>query len=325
MTLLPRNPWLRLLVRRGLQVVALALIIGTLCFFMVRALPGDLAMRVAAGRYGMDLVSSAAAEGVRSELGLHQPAWRALLDWWRDLALLNLGQSLITQRPVWSEVVHHLGATLRLSAAALAVALALGLPLGLWSGLRPGSVADRASWMLAVVLRGTPPFLLSVLLIMVVAVHWGFLPVGGDERNASMVLPAMALGLGLGAGLARVTRTAVREVVDSPALEFARTKGLNDLQAMVHHGLRNAAVPVVAYLGVQTVFLVEGALVVETLFAWPGIGHALVHAIFGRDIPVVQGTALGMALLFVVFNLLMDAACVALDPRQRQGGPTWTR
>ena len=129
---------------------------------------------------------------------------------------------------------------------------------------------------------------------------------------------AIVLGLGLGAGLARVTRSAMQEVAQSPAFEFARTKGLTDMQAMLRHGLRAAAVPVVAYLGVQTLFLVEGALVVETVFAWPGIGHALVHAIFGRDIPIVQGAALAMALMFVLFNLLLDAACVALDPRQQR-------
>ena len=130
MNLSLRNPWLHMLGLRGLQVVALALIIGTLCFFMVRALPGDLAMRVAAIRYGLDLVSGAAADTVRAELGLDQSAWQGLLGGWRDMATFNLGQSLITQRPVWVDVGHHLGATLRLSAAALAVALAVGLPLG---------------------------------------------------------------------------------------------------------------------------------------------------------------------------------------------------
>ena len=318
MNLLLRNPWLHMLGRRGLQVVALALIIGTLCFFMVRALPGDLAMRVAASRYGLDLVSGAAADAVRAEMGLNQSALQGLLGWWRDMATLNLGQSLITQRPVWGEVAHHLGATLRLSAAALAIAFAVGVPLGVWAGLRPQGWVDKASWLMAVVLRALPPFLLSVLLILLVAVQWGFLPAGGDESQASLVLPALTLGLGLAAGLARVTRAAMLEVVVSPFFEFARTKGLSDWQALVRHGLRNAAVPVTAYLGVQALFLVEGALVVETLFAWPGIGHALVHAVFGRDIPVVQGTALCMGVLFVVFNLLVDAACLALDPRHTQ-------
>ena len=131
------KPWAALLGRRLVQVLAVSLLIGTLCFLMVRALPGDLAMRVAAGRYGYDLVSNAAADAVRAELGLDRPGWLALLHWWRDMATFNLGQSLVSQRSVWHEVEHHRGATLRLSAAALAMAFAVGVPLGVWAGLRP--------------------------------------------------------------------------------------------------------------------------------------------------------------------------------------------
>ena len=167
------KPWAALLGRRLVQVLAVSLLIGTLCFLMVRALPGDLAMRVAAGRYGYDLVSNAAADAVRAELGLDRPGWLALLHWWRDMATFNLGQSLVSQRSVWHEVTHHLGATLRLSAAALAIAFAVGVPLGVWAGLRPKGWVDKASWLMAVVLRALPPFLLSVLLILLVAVQWG--------------------------------------------------------------------------------------------------------------------------------------------------------
>ncbi|MGJ7610094.1 MULTISPECIES: ABC transporter permease [unclassified Variovorax] len=321
------SPWPGLLARRAVQVVALALLIGTLCFFMVRSLPGDLATRIAAGRYGYDLVSNAAADAVRSELGLDRPVWLALLHWWGDMARLDLGTSLVTGHAVWREVAHQLGATVELAASALFVAVAAGLPLGVWAGLHAGGWVDRATVVFAVVLRAMPPFLLAVLLMLVVAVQLGMLPIGGrgsgngngHGHGAGLLLPALTLGLGLAAGLARVARGAMREVVVSPHYEFARTKGLSDMQALLRHGLRNAAVPVVAYLGVHAVLLVEGAVVVETLFAWPGIGHALVHAVFGRDVPMVQGTALCMGLLFVVFNLLVDAACIALDPRQRQG------
>jgi len=124
----------------------------------------------------------------------------------------------------------------------------------------------------------------------------------------------------LAAGLARVTRASLRDALASPFMEFARTKGLTDRAALVRHGLRHASLPVVAYLGVHAVLLAEGAVVVETLFAWPGIGHALVHAVFGRDVPMIQGTALCMGVLFVSFNLLVDSACLALDPRQRLKG-----
>ena len=311
--------WTAMLLRRGLQIVALALLVGTLCFFMARLLPGDLATRIAAGRYGYDLVNNAAADAVRAELGLDRPLWSGLLHWWGDIARLDLGRSVVSGDTVWAEIAHQLGATLELSAGALAVALAVGLPLGVWSGLHAGGWIDRVTLGLAVVLRAMPPFLLAVLLMVLVAVRLGFVPVAGDDGHGSLVLPALTLGLGLAAGLARVARAAVRDAAGSPSCEFARIKGLSDRQALLRHGLRQAAVPVIAYLGVHAVFLVEGAVVVETLFAWPGIGHALVHAVFGRDVPMIQGTALCMGLLFVLFNLLVDAACLALDPRRRTG------
>ncbi|KQM71169.1 ABC transporter permease [Xylophilus sp. Leaf220] len=312
-----RSPWAALLARRSVQVVALALLIGTLCFFMARALPGDVAMRIAASRYGYDLVGNAAAAAVRAELGLDRPLWQALADWWATLARLDLGRSLVSGDPVWHEVRAQLGATLDLAVAALLLAMAIGLPLGAWAGLHAGGRIDRATLALAVLLRAMPPFLLAVLLMLLVAVRIGALPVAGDDHAGSLLLPALTLALGLAAGLARVFRQALRDAVQSPAYEFARTKGLDDTQALLRRALRSAAVPVVAYLGVHAVFLVEGAVVVESLFAWPGIGHALVHAIFGRDVPMIQGTALCMGLLFVVFNLLVDAACLALDPRRR--------
>jgi peptide/nickel transport system permease protein len=170
------------------------------------------------------------------------------------------------------------------------------------------------------VLRGLPPFMLALLLMLAFAVHLGMLPAAGDDGHGSLLLPAATLGLPLAAGLARVARGALREVRRSPAYEFARTKGLPPSTVLLRHGLRAAAVPVTAWLGVQTVFLLEGAIVVESLFAWPGIGHALVHAIFGRDVPMIQGAALCMGLLFVLFNLCVDGICMLLDPRVRSGG-----
>lgn len=313
------SPWAKLVARRGFQVLALAVLIGTVCFFMARALPGDMAMRIAAGRYGYDMVSGAAADAVRTELGLNQSMAMALMQWLRDIARFDLGVSLVTGQSVWAEVSEQLGATATLALAALGLAAALGLPLGIWSGLHPGGWVDRITLALAVVLRAMPAFLLALILMLLVAVKLGALPVAGDGQSGGLLLPALTLALGLGAGLARVTRSAVLDLLASPAYEFARTKGLSDRQALLRHGLRLAALPVVAYLGVHAVFLFEGAVVVETLFAWPGIGHELVHAVFGRDVHMLQGAALCMGVVFVLFNLLVDAACLALDPRQRMG------
>lgn len=309
----------RILLRRGFQALMLALIIGTLCFLMIRSLPGDMAMRIAANRYGYDVVGDAAARAVAAELGTQLSGWPAFTGWLSDLLRLDLGRSLVTDESVWSEVSHQLGATIRLSLAALGLGALIGIPLGLLCALRAGGLIDRLMLGLTVLLRATPPFLLAVLLMLVVAVKMGMAPVAGDAHgSSSLLLPALTLALGLAAGLARVTRNSFLDVIRTPAWNFARIKGLSDIQVLMRHGLRNAAVPILSWLGVQAVFLVEGTVVVETLFAWPGIGHALVHAIFARDVPVIQGTALSIGLLFVAFNLLVDTCCLWLDPRQRK-------
>ncbi len=313
----PLRPLAGVFARRALQALFVALAVGTVSFFLMRLLPGDLAFRIAAGRYGYDIVSAAAAEAVRAELGLDRPWFHALAAWWGELLHLDLGVSLVSGEPVAGDIAHQLGHTLVLALSAVALSLLIGPPLGVLAGLRPGGVLDRATLVLAVVLRALPPFVLGILLIIGLAVHLGYLPAAGHGEATSLVLPALTLALGLAAGSCRVARDAMRDAAGSAWFAFARTKGLPDRAALLRHGLRNAAVPVVAYVGVQLAFVIEGVVILETLFAWPGIGHALVHAIFWRDIPMVQGTVLVLALLFVLLNALVDLACLAIDPRRR--------
>lgn len=149
--------WTAMLLRRAIQIFALGLLVGTVCFFMARSLPGDMATRIAAGRYGYDLVSNAAADAVRLELGLDRPLWLALLHWWGDIARLDLGTSLVSGHAVWREVAHQLAATIELAVASVFVAAVVGLPLGIWSGLHAGGWVDRFTLALAVVLRALPP------------------------------------------------------------------------------------------------------------------------------------------------------------------------
>lgn len=306
-----------ILLRRLIQALLVALLVGTLCFVMIRLLPGDLAYRIAAGRYGYDLVNSAAADAVRSELGLDRPAIDAWAAWFGHLLHLDLGTSFVTARPVWFEVREGLEHTIALSAAAFGLSLLIGPPLGLWAGLRPHGLIDRVALGLSVLLRSLPPFLIGLLLIIVFAVRIHALPAGGHTDHGAMLLPALTLALGLSAVSMRITRTATIAVVRSDHYLFARTKGLARARLIVRHALRNVGVPVIGYLGYQATYLIEGVVVVETLFAWPGIGHALVHAIFGRDVPMLQGTALMMGLLFVLLNALVDLTSIWIDPRLR--------
>lgn len=307
----------RILLQRGLQALVVAALVGTLSFLMMRMLPGDTAFRVAAARYGFDMVSAAAAEAVRAELGLALPWTDALLRWWHHLLQFDLGLSSVTGAPVIDEIVHQLGHTLRLAVAALAVSCAIAVPLGFAAGLRAGGALDRGTLVASVLLRAMPPFVLGIVLVTVLAIEWNLMPAGGHHIHGALLMPALTLGLGLAATSMRVARNAMASVAEAPYFAFARVKGLTDGQALLRHGVRNAAIPLVAYLGVQLVYLVEGVVVIETLFAWPGIGHALVHAIFGRDVPMIQGTALVMGLMFVALNTLVDLACAWIDPRVR--------
>jgi len=303
--------------RRLLQAALVALLVGTLCFFMTRMLPGDMAYRIAAGRYGYDMVTSAAADAVRHELGLDRPLLSALADWWSKLWHLDLGLSQVTGQPVIHEIAEQLVPTLKLSVLALGLSFLIGPTIGLLAGLRPGGWLDRSTLTLSVLLRALPSFLLGLLLVLIFSVQMGALPAAGHDDHGSIMLPALTLALGLAAVSSRVARDAMVSVRSSAYFAFALTKGLTLQQALLHHGIRNVAVPVISYLGVQLVYLIEGVVLVETIFAWPGIGHALVHAIFGRDVPMIQGTALILGLMFVIFNSLIDVICSLIDPRRR--------
>ncbi|WP_408896587.1 ABC transporter permease [Nocardioides sp. R1-1] len=306
------------LLRRAAQGLGVAVLVSALCFLVVQRLPGDAAYRIAAGRYGYDLVDQETADAVRAELGLDRPLWQQLGSWLGDLFQLDFGRSLVTSRPVLEEVGYYLLGTLQLAGTALLVAVVLGGGIGVLAARRPGGLLDRAATAWVAGVRAVPPFLLGLLLVVVLSAQLGLLPAVGHGSASSLVLPALTLGIGLSGLVARVTRDAVVEVQRSDQVRFARTKGLRERWVLLRHVVRNAAVVLVPYLGVQVVVLIEGVVVVESLFAWQGLGHALVHAVFWRDVPVLQATALVLALLIVTVNTLVDLAVLWLDPRPRR-------
>lgn len=293
-------------------------VVSTVSFALLQSLPGDVAYRVAAGRYGYDLVSTGSADLLRSELGLDRPVWQQLLSWWGDLARLDLGTSLVTSRPVTDELALYLSATLLLVGVGLAGAVLIGVTLGAAAGARPGGVVDRLTTVWVAVTRSVPPFLLGLLLILLVSVRLGVLPAAGHGERGTLVLPATTLALALSGIVARVTRDTVAQLDASSFVAFARTRGLPRAVVLRRHVARNAGVTLLAYVGVQALILVEGVLVVELVFTWPGLGHALVHAVFWRDIPVLQGATLALGLLVVLINTAVDLASLALDPRPRR-------
>jgi peptide/nickel transport system permease protein len=307
------NALLRLFAQAGF----VALAVGALSFLLMRSLPGDAAFRIAAGRYGYDMVDAAAAESVRRELGLDRSGLEQFVQWLSDLLQFRLGESMVSGIPVVEEMGYQLGSTLQLSIAAWLMALLLGCVMGAAMALRGGAVA-RSLDALCTLLRASPSFLIGVVLMLLLAVHLKLLPVAGHDEAQSIVLPALTLALALGAGIAQVVRHRLAQVMASDSFEYALTKGVPLRHALLRHAAPAVALPALAYAGVQLVLLIEGVVVVESLFAWPGIGHALLHAVIARDVPMIQGTALVMALMFVLLNALVDLLVKILDPRLRE-------
>lgn len=213
--------------------------------------------------------------------------------------------------------MHNLGHSLLLAGAATLLSLFIAIPIGVYCGKRTDRWADNLALLTSIMIKAQPVFLIGLGLVILFALQLNWFPVAGFGHPKFLVLPALALALGMAAMSSRMIRNASAQVLQSPYYAFARLKGLNHEQAFTRHAQRNIALPVMAFVGIQAVSLVEGIVMIESLFSWPGVGHALSHAIFQRDIPMIQGSALVMGLLFVALNTLVDLAQYALDPRLR--------
>jgi ABC-type dipeptide/oligopeptide/nickel transport system permease component len=300
---------------RLMQAFFVVLSVGLLTWFLVRSLPGDMAWRIASGRYGYDRVDADAVARVQQELSGAAEQGSALLHWLLDLLQFNFGRSLVSGEPVMDELRWQLSQTLALAGVSLLLALAITLPLGIWAGCHANGKLDRLLFWLTSMLKSVPHFALGMLLIVLFALQLDWLPSAGHGELRHFLLPALTLALSLSAVGVRVVREATWQVVNAGYYQWGEQKGLATVTLLRRHGLRNLGTPVLTWFGMQFVWLVEGVVVVETLFAWPGIGHALVHAIFARDVPVIQASAMTLGLLFVLLNMLVDAGCHLLDPR----------
>ncbi|TDO97312.1 ABC transporter permease [Marinomonas balearica] len=306
-----------LLFKRFIQLIMVAWGVGTLTFILMRSLPGDMAYRLAASRYGQDNFDSSTAELIRHELKLDQSAWSAYFSWLGDLLQLNLGNSMVSDLPVMDTLSHMLGHSLLLAGVGMIIAILLAFPLGLWAA-KYGGWADRLTLLFSTSVRALPVFVIGVLLILVFSLELELLPVAGFGTPAHLILPSLALAISLAAVSSRIIRNEAKRVFNSSFFEFAQIKGLSTRKAFQRHGWRNLLVPVIAFFAIQLITVVEGVVMIESLFSWPGIGHGLAHAIFARDIPIIQGAALLMGIMFVVLNTLVDIISYYLDPRIKQ-------
>jgi ABC-type dipeptide/oligopeptide/nickel transport system permease component len=256
-------------------------------------------------------------EQLRRQYGLDQPILVQYRDYLLGLVRFDLGRSLRTDRPIAQDLLERYPATIILAAAGLVVALVLAIPLGVNAALNRGTVRDK-TWMgVLLVLGSIPEFVLGLALMNWLSLRFGWLPASGTGDWRYLVLPALSLGLGSAALFARLIRSSLLEVLQSDFVRTARAKGLTRRRVIYGHAFRNALIPFVTAFGIRLGYLLGGAIVVETIFAWPGIGRYLVDAILKRDLFVVRSTALAIAVGFVAINIAVDVLYVVLNPRIR--------
>jgi peptide/nickel transport system permease protein len=304
-----------LALRRLALTLPTILAAATLVFLLVHLVPGD-PVDVMLG----ETAAPADREALRRTLGLDRPLLVQYAAFLGGVATGDLGRSLVHGTPVADLLAARIPATVELTLAALAIAVALALPLGLAAAARPGTWIDRGSVGFALLGVSVPGFWLGPMLILLFAIDLRWLPVSGRGSLAHLVLPALTLGLGMAAILTRMTRASVLEALGEDYVRTARAKGVGRRAILVRHALRNALAPVVTILGLQFGALLAGAVITETIFAWPGLGRLLIDAINQRDYPVVQGCILVIAASFVAANALADLVNLWLDPRTRPVG-----
>lgn len=284
----------------------------TLVFLLIHLIPGD-PVDVMLG----ETARAADKVRLRHQLGLDRPLPIQYARYLRGLARANLGRSLHSGRPVRRMIVARYPATLELTGAALLVAVLLAAPLGILAATRPGSLLDAVCRGFAIAGASVPNFWLGPLLILIFAITLEWAPVSGRDGLAHLLLPALTLGMGMAAVLIRMLRATLLDRLGDDYIRTARAKGASPRRVVLTHALRNAVLPVVTVLGLQAGALLAGAIITETIFAWPGIGRLTLLAIQTRDYPLVQGCILVIALTYVVINLCTDLLYGVIDPRLR--------
>lgn len=310
----------RLVLRRLLAAVPTLLGVVVVTFLVVNLIPGD-PVRAVLG----DQATAAQIARTRSELGLDEPLLHQFFDYLARLLRGDLGTSIASRQSVTEQILARVPATATLAVAAVLISVAAGIPLGIVAATRRGKAADFISLIMSTVGVAAPTFWIGLLLSTAFAINLGWFPATGAGEPGdvgsivlALVLPATALGLSGMALVARMTRSSMLDVLSEDYVRTARAKGLAERVVVYKHALRNAAIPIVTVIGLNFGQLLGGTIVMETVFARPGIGKLLLDAILGRDYPVVQGVTIVIAVTFLLVNLVTDLSYEFLDPRLRR-------
>jgi len=303
---------LNYLVKRLLSTIPVLFGISLLLFFMLRLLPGDPA-QVLAGQ----MATPQDIENIRRQLGLDRPIYEQYANYLSRLAHFDLGRSARTQNPVTEEIWARLPNTLLLAVVAISLACLFGIPAGIISAVRPYSWVDYLVTTSALFGMSMPVFWLGLMLVVLFSVILKWLPAGGTGSWQHVILPSFTLAAFVVAFIARMTRSTMLETLSQDYTTTARSKGLQERVVVIKHALKNAMIPIITVVGLQFGLLLGGAVLTETVFAWPGLGRLIVDSILARDYPVIQGTILIFGLLYIMVNLVVDLIYALVDPRIR--------
>jgi len=304
--------------------IAIFLVIGaaTLVFGLLRAVPGDPAL-VFLGEYaGPEQI-----EAVRHQMGLDKPLLAQYGSWLLGMARGDLGNSLVSQLPVSQLIVDTVLRSAELVVIGITLGLLIGIPIGIWSALHRAEAVDVGMTVGSLISLSTPSYVSGTVLVLLFAVHWQWLPSSGYvsllddpiEHLKLLILPSVTLGSHLAATIARFTRSSVLDVIHQDYVRTARAKGLHERQVIRRHVLRNSLLPITTIVGLQAGHLIGGLVIIETIFAWPGLATLLFTGINTQDYPVVQGCVVVICGLFIMINLAVDVLNGIIDPRVSQG------
>lgn len=301
---------------RRVILTRLALLVPTLLgvlivtFLLLYVAPGDPVQAMVGERADPETLAR-----LRAELRLDDPLHLQFAHYVGGVLRGDLGTSYITRRPILSDLLGRFPATLRLAAAAMLFAAVAGISIGIYGAWRPGTWTDRVATFGAYLGISFPVYWVGLILILLFAVNLRWLPPSGSAGLIYLILPAITLGMRSVAFLARMTRAAMQEVLQSDFVRTARAKGLNETRVVLSHGFRNALLPVVTVLGLDFGSYLTGSILTETIFSWPGVGRYVLTAIDKRDLPAIQGSILFLSLVFVIVNLVTDLLYARVDPR----------
>jgi peptide/nickel transport system permease protein len=306
-----------MILKRLLQIIPVLIGISLITFMLVTIAPGDPAEISLRAILDTDNPSHEAITQMRAEMGLDQPLHIRYFIWLSKVVQGDLGYSYLTHRSTLDEILLALPCTFFLALLAMAISLIIGIPLGIAAAVKQNGIIDHISRIVSILGLSTPDFFFAIILMLIGAIYLKIFPVAGNGGIQFYILPAIALAISLMAITMRLTRTSMVEVLEQNYILTARSKGLDRKTVITKHALKNALLPILTYMGTQFGWLFGGAVIIESIFALPGIGRLTVNAVEGRDILVLQGCMITFGIIFVVINLVVDLSYIYLNPSIR--------